>query len=171
VGRFRFRNSGVFTTEHADTEKIWLLYIQKTAACLRGRDWAGIVAAEDAVAGAGDEIVSPVANGTRDEAEDESGEAPRAAELFKHKEDRVRARQKRFVGLAAVDHNICGVEIGWIGAVTGEDASCERALQRGEAKVRRAVVAKNELNVAVAESADAVVEEDGVGHRFGSTAL
>jgi len=44
--------------------------------------------------------------------------------------------------------------------VAGEDAGGERALQRCETEDAMAVAAKDELDEAVAESADAVVEED-----------
>ncbi len=40
----------------------------------------------------------------------------------------------------------------------------EWTLQRGELKDGVAIAAKDELDEAVAEAADAVVEKDGVGH-------
>jgi hypothetical protein len=48
--------------------------------------------------------------------------------------------------------------------VTGEYGSGESALERCKTEDGIVVAAENELNETVAESADAVVEEDGVRH-------
>lgn len=63
-----------------------------------------------------------------------------------------------------IDYDVDCVEIGGTGAVAGEDGSGKRALQRGEAEDGVAIAAEDELDKAVAECADAVVEEDGVRH-------
>jgi|SRR5271170_1257110 len=65
-----------------------------------------------------------------------------------------------------VDNYIDGIESGRAGAVAGEDGHGERALQRGEAEDGIAIAAEDESDKAVAESADAVVEKDGVRHEF-----
>jgi len=48
--------------------------------------------------------------------------------------------------------------------MAGQDAGGEGALQRGEAEDSVGIAAEDELVQPVTESADAVVEEDGVGH-------
>ena len=61
--------------------------------------------------------------------------------------------------------NVDGVKAGSTDSVTGEDAGSERALQPGKAESCVAVMTKNELDESVAESADAVVEENWWRHR------
>jgi hypothetical protein len=63
-----------------------------------------------------------------------------------------------------VDDDVDRIERVGAGAVLGEDAGSESALQRGETEDGVAVAAKDELDEAVAESADAVVKQDGMGH-------
>jgi len=76
-----------------------------------------------------------------------------------------------FVGEFVIDDDVDCVEITGAGGVAGEDGCGESALQRGETEEGIAVTAENDLDEAVAESADAVVEKDGVGHgvRAGTT--
>jgi len=142
------------------------LYIQEAGAGGFGWDGTGIVAAEDAVAGAGYEAVGPVAEGARD-GSDDCGEAPEAAELVKDKNDSVGAGQQALVSEIGVHNDVDGIEVGGIRAVAGQDAGRQRALQRGEAEDGVRIAAEDELDKAVAESADAVVEEDGRGHGWG----
>jgi len=61
------------------------------------------------------------------------------------------------------------IQSGGTGAVAGEDGRGERALHRGEAEDSVAIATEDELDEAAAERADAVVEEDGVGHGTAKT--
>jgi len=61
-----------------------------------------------------------------------------------------------------IDDHVDRVEIGGINAVAGEDAGGEGALQRGKTEGGIAIAAEDESDEAVAESADAVVDEDRV---------
>lgn len=92
------------------------------------------------------------------------GWAPRAFELAQGEEDGVRAGEEAFAREFVVQDDVDGVEVTGIRAVTGEGAGGERALQRGETENGVGIMAESELDEAVAESADAVVEEDGMGH-------
>jgi hypothetical protein len=74
------------------------------------------------------------------------------------------AGEQGFVGEFVVEHYVDCVEIGGVGGVASEDGGGERALQRDEMEDGIAIPAKDESHEAVAESADTVVEEDGVGH-------
>ena len=65
-----------------------------------------------------------------------------------------------------IENRVDGVEAGGVGAVAAQNARSERALQRGETEDCPAIAVDYELDQAVAESADAVVEEDGAG-QFG----
>ena len=82
--------------------------------------------------------------------------------MFEDERRGVGAGEQRFVGEFMVEDDIDRIEVGGVGAVAGEDAGGEWALQRGETEYGIVIAAENELDEAVAESADAVVEEDGV---------
>ena len=86
-----------------------------------GKD-AGFGAAEDTVAVAGDEAVSPVAEGLGQELEEKSEELPEAAELMQDEDDRVGAREEMFAGEFVIHDDVDGVEILGISAATGQDA-------------------------------------------------
>ena len=63
-----------------------------------------------------------------------------------------------------VEDHVDRIQIGGVDGVADEDAGGGIALQRGETEDGIAIAAEDELDEAVAESADVVVEEDGVGH-------
>jgi len=69
-----------------------------------------------------------------------------------------------FIREFVVEDYVDRVQVGGAGVVAGQDAGSESALQWGEVEDRVTVAAEDELDEAVAESADSVVEEDGVGH-------
>ena len=122
---------------------------------------AYVEAAEDAVAAAGYGVVGRVAEEGGQELQEGCGWAPWASELLENEDDGVGAGEQRFVGEVMVEDDVDGVAVGGVGTVAGEDASGDGALQRGETENGVAIAAEDELDKAVAESADAVVEEDG----------
>lgn len=63
-----------------------------------------------------------------------------------------------------VDDDIKRIQIAGVDAVMGEDAGGESTLQPRKTKIRIVIAAENELDEAVAESADTIVEKDRVGH-------
>ena len=99
--------------------------------------------------------------------EEEAQELPDSAEFFQDKDDGIGAREETFVGKFVIDDDVDSVEVLGICAVAGQDAGSERALQRCETKDSVGITADNELVQPVAESADAVVENDGVRHGLG----
>jgi hypothetical protein len=123
---------------------------------------------------AGDSVVSGVEEELGKESEYECGSVPRAAELGKHEESGGGAGEQEFVCLfvcvsvwtmgVRIDDDVDRIQMAGVKVVTGEDAGGKGALQRCETESGIAVAAKDELDEAVAESADAVVEEDRVGH-------
>jgi hypothetical protein len=126
----------------------------------------GFEAAEEAVAVASYGVVGRVAEKFWDQLQQGCNWGPRACELLQDEEDGVGAGEEEFVGKSIVEDNIDRVEVAGVGPVAGEDAGDESALQRGETEERIAIAAENELDQAIAESANAVVEEDGVGHAY-----
>jgi hypothetical protein len=119
---------------------------------------------------AGDSVVGGVSEEFGKESEHECGGVPRAAELGKHEESGVGAGEQEFVCLSVwtmgvrIDDDVDRIQMAGVKVVTGEDAGGKGALQRCETEDGIAVPAKDELDEAVAQSADAVVEEDRVGH-------
>ena len=63
-----------------------------------------------------------------------------------------------------IDYDIDRIQSSRVYAVTRKYPGSDRTLQRCEAKEIIAVSAKNKLDETVAESTDAIVEEDGMGH-------
>ncbi len=140
-------------------------------------------AAEDAIAALGCGLVSRFPKESGYHAEKDCGCGPRATELSQHEENGISAGEEIFVcpsfgwvvrgwilanwilaNWIMVDDDVDRIERVGAGAVLGEDAGSESALQRGETEDGVAVAAKDELDEAVAESADAVVKQDGMGH-------
>jgi hypothetical protein len=159
------------------------LEIEKAVAIGGARQHAGFGAAEDAVTVTGHEAVSPVSKAAGNEMERGSDQEPdatsarwerkygvgrdrtgRGLQVFEEKDNRIRARQEKFAGKIRMDDNIDGVEIASVGSVAGENASRKRALERGKAKESGRVAAQDELIHPIAEPADSVVEQDGLGH-------
>ena len=79
-----------------------------------------IGASEDAVAVAGYDVVSRVAEEFGQELQQECG-GPPEAELLQNEEDGVGAGEQIFVGEFIVDDDVDGVQIAGVGAVADED--------------------------------------------------
>jgi hypothetical protein len=90
--------------------------------------------------------------------------SPEASELFKDEDDRVGSGEQGFIREIVVKDNVDRIQGSRVGAVSGQNAHGERALERGETEDGTVIAAEGELDEMVAESADAVVEEDGRGH-------
>lgn len=132
-------------------------HVQKSVPMYLFRKRAALVFPEDAVAVAGDEFVSPVAQGSRTDAENRCDGAPESAQGAKYGDYGIRAG----FGLGAGGfNNVDGIEL--IGIEVVEESFGIVALQRGEPEASGGVALEDELHQAVAESADAVVEEDGI---------
>jgi hypothetical protein len=142
-----------------------IVAVEKAVAILLAGHGAYFGAAEEAVAVAGYDVVSRIAQERRHKLHKKCEQRPRARELFQDEEDSIGAGEQMFVGEFVVEDDVNCVEITGAGGVAGEDGCGESALQRGETEDGVAVTAENELDEAAAESADAVVEKDGVGHR------
>lgn len=125
---------------------------------------ADLRAAEEAVAVAGNFVVSGFAEEFGKSLQKRCCEIPGSAELLQYEQSRTGTREQAFIFRFVVEDNINRIQIARIYAVAREDASGEIALQRSEVEGLFAVAAKNELDEAVAESADTVVEEDGIRH-------
>ena len=127
---------------------------------------AGVEPAKDFVAIAGNEVVKGVTQRMREELPNCAVGAPHTVECIEDKGDGVGAGEDPFVGLSGLGDDIECVEGGSAGPVAGEDFGGDRALKRGEAEEVSPVMAEGELDETVAESADTVVEEDGVGRHW-----
>ncbi|HWX92861.1 MAG TPA: hypothetical protein VNY29_09535 [Terriglobales bacterium] len=126
---------------------------------------AGVELAEDLVAIAGNDLVQDIANHPRQCFPEETTNAAGPSEFAQDVGHGIGAREESFLGLLVVRDDVERVEIDSVGSMTSENLSGERALQRGEAEEILAIMLEGELDEAVAESAKAVVEEDGVrGH-------
>jgi hypothetical protein len=144
-----------------------MLYIQKTATRFRVGKNAGFGAAEDLVAVPGDEMVSLIADNAGKDPESKAEESPASAEPLKGEKDCVGARQQVLIRQFVIQHDVDRVEIAGIPSMAIKDAGGKSALQRGKTKAVLRVALQDELDEAVAEAADAVVEEDGEHDRHG----
>jgi hypothetical protein len=113
---------------------------------------------------AGDGVVDRIAQEFRNEFQRGCQRTPRHPKSAEHVKDSVGAGEQRFVWLARVNYYVNCMNAGRIDAVAREDARGKGALQRSEAKSVISVAAQHELHKSVAETANAVVEEDGIGH-------
>lgn len=123
-----------------------------------GGEVAGFVAAEPAVAVAGDEGVDGVAERAGDDAKD-GEKAPRGAEEGGDGEGGVAADEDGVIG-AGVDE---GVELFGVESIGDADLTTEIGLEGGEVEAGGVVVMEEELDAGGAESADAVEEDKMFG--------
>ena len=89
--------------------------------------------------------------------------------MIQYEDDGVGPGEEMFAGEFMVEDDVDGVESAGVDAAAVEDVGGERALQRGESEGGIGIATENELDETVAESADAVVEEDGMGHATSTT--
>ncbi len=123
-----------------------------------GGEVAGFVAAEPAVAVAGDEGVNGVAEGAGDEAKD-GEEAPGEAEEGGDGEGGVATDEDGVIG-AGVDE---GVELVGVESIGEADLATEIGLEGGEVEAGGVIVTEEELDAGGAESADAVEKDEMFG--------
>jgi hypothetical protein len=96
--------------------------------------------------------------------EKECGEARRSFQLAENEDHSLGPREQAYVRPFIVEHDIDRIQSDRIRAVAREYTGSKGALQGSETEDRFAITAENELNEAVAESTDTVVEEDRWGH-------
>jgi len=123
---------------------------------------ADVGASENAVAMAGDSVVGKVSQESGNHGQGSCQRAPWDCKLAKYIKHSGGAREQILAGKFGVEDEVDRVKVGRLNAVAGQNAGCDGTLQRGETKDAIAVAAQDELDEAVAESADAVVEEDGM---------
>ena len=140
------------------------LKVEKAAAILIAGQWAGIEAAEEAIAAAGYDVVSLIAEGFGQELQEKRRKTAEASELAQDISGCIGAGKQALIGEFEIEDDVDGIEVVRVGGVASEDTGCERALQGSKTENCVAIAAEDELDEAVAESADAVVEKDGVGH-------
>jgi hypothetical protein len=126
------------------------------AALVGGGDWAGVVAAEDAITVAGDLGVDEFFEAAGGEADGGGDDGPGLGEEAESVGEGVGA-----VGDGAVGEEDDTFGIGW-GVVAGEELLAEGGFEGDEAEDGVGVAADEEADGAVAEGADAVEEEDGM---------
>ena len=91
-------------------------------------------------------------------------EAPEAAQFLSNRRGRFISGEEMLGWFAVVENQVNGVKGIGIQAMALQDCVSEGALQCGEAEMVFVIVLQDKVDEAVAEAADAVVEEDGVGH-------
>jgi hypothetical protein len=89
--------------------------------------------------------------------EKECGEERRSSQLAENEDQSLGPGEQAFVRPFIVEHDIHRIPSDRIRAVASEDTGSKGALQGSETEDRFAITAENELNEAVAKSADAVV--------------
>jgi hypothetical protein len=146
------------------TATFYYLLIEEAAVICASGECTDVRAAENAVAVSRDQVVERVAEEPRDELQNECAGPPEASELFKDEDDCVGSGEQGFIREIVVKDNVDRIQVSRVGAVSGQNALGERALERGKQKRTLAITAEGELDEVVAESADAIVEEDGRGH-------
>jgi len=136
------------------------LGVQKPVPVFFFRKRADIVFAEDAVAVAGNDVVSPVAQRFGQGSQEKAYSAPESSQFSEHGDDGIGAGGGALAGFFYEVHRI---QIVRVETVLPQDSGGEVALQRGETEVGVEIAFQDELYEAVAEAADAVIKEDRIG--------
>jgi len=99
------------------------LSVQELVAVVRIRQRADLELAEDAIAAAGDKIVSGVAQESWEDASDRCQRAPAATQFAKDEKSSVRASPQVLPWLIKIRDDVKRVEIGWRLSLSLENAS------------------------------------------------
>src|ERR1700727_959921 len=84
--------------------------------------------------------------------------------LFQHEDHGIRPRENLFAHEIVINDHIHRIEILRILPMAPENACGYRTLQSGKTKDSIRIAPQNELDEPVAQAADAIVEQDRVGH-------
>src|SRR5262249_6585927 len=133
--------------------------VEEPGAVPRGRKRAGVVAAEQPVAGPRDETVAEIADRSRHDAGCPH-QPPPAAQLAENPHDGVGLLKQALPRLAMMEHEVDGVEAPRIASVASKDRARERTLERREAETPGGIARENEPVETIAQPANAVVEDD-----------
>jgi hypothetical protein len=140
-----------------------------------GGEGAGFRSAEDAVAVARDNTVTPVAERTGKQSQERRNDSPEqrsgrgwcrrggglaCSHMCEDENNRVRTRQQLLGCPFAIEHDVNRIEVPSVCSMPGQNALSQRALQRGEAKDPLGIAAQNELHEPVAQTAHTVVKQD-----------
>ena len=120
---------------------------------------ASVVFAENTIAVSGDEIVDPVAEELGKQTAD-FADAPNTAEVPGGAQSSVGFGKCMFDGEAVIGDDGNGIKVGSVDSMLTEECVGEFALKWSIAKAIVAIMAEEELDETIAESADAVVEHD-----------
>ena len=125
--------------------------------------WAGFVFTEYSVTVPSNQVVLPFADAARKNAEQIPPEPPHATQFRQHSSHPLIASKNKLGGCAIVEDNVESIQSVWVESMAFEDRARDSALQGSETKTIFAITLQDELDEAVAESADAVVEDNGMG--------
>jgi len=137
--------------------------VKKLAAVFFVGNRASVVLAEDAVTTSHDEIVFPISQPAGQHSQRDTQDIPSSAEFSQDYHGSVGLGCEALVRLGVVEYNVHSVEIRGSRVVAPQYRGREVALQGGKAETILRIMLQNEMDEAVAEDADAVVENDGVG--------
>lgn len=143
--------------------------LEEAGALSRSGDGTGREAAEEAVAGAGDEAIGEVAQRPRDEAEKGGDGWPGAGQLSEERENGGGADVDMLGGEAGIaeDEDGGGGARGEASEERGKVRGKVRISRRGEAEAIKGVVAEEPADRAMAEDAVTVVEDEEAGAESG----
>ena len=115
--------------------------------------------AENAIAIPCDDLINPISECLWQNIPD-SRPLPNAIQLSQQVENCIRTRQQPLIRLAVIDRNVDRVKITSISAMPLQKVLCKLALQRCKTKTVVGVAFQKKLVEAVAEPANAVVENN-----------
>lgn len=130
----------------------------------RGRGRTSVVLSKNSIAPAGEIVVHPIAQRTRQNAY-QSYRPPYSPQPADGPGQRVRAHEGAFIGLAKTPEDDDCVQFPRAESMAPEQIARQSPLQGSEAKLIVAVMAEQELHQPVAEPANSIVEHEGVRSR------
>ena len=150
-----------------------MIVLQEVGALSRRGERAGVVAAPDAVANAGDESVAQIADGAWSDTQQSTEEMPGLGQRSEQGDSGVGAKEDFFGRSAGIAHGDDGVGAG-VGVECGETMAGKkrgdaRRFGRNEAQAVIAVAAQEPADGAIAKAAVAVVEDEQARAQVGKS--
>src|SRR5580658_488279 len=147
-----------------------LIQVEKLAAVFFRRDRARVVLPEGAVPIPCDQVVAPSSQRQGKHAQRSAQSSPTSAQFPQHRNGGVGPRRDPLFPQAAIDYHVHGVEVFGRCAMASQELGSKITLQGGETEAVLRIMLQHELNQPVAETADAIIENNRIGAGDGHAA-
>ena len=140
------------------------LNVEKPISVLWLRQKTRLGSAENSITIARNHAVCGIAQDSGKQLQRGSNYAPKSSQGLQHEDRRIGTGFQTLIGLIRINSDIESIQVLRIRSMAGQDARSQGTLERGKAENTVRVSQQDKLIHPVAEPADAVVKQDGVGH-------